>query len=115
MLERVRRERGAHGGNELRLATTVAYDTGGPAFESHRSWMLYNEVYLEDERGRRVPLNGGYQTTLQADGAVRIEYRFVDLPEPLPRYAFVYVAPTLIVEAPLEFAIESVPWRGATK
>lgn len=115
MLERVRRERDAHGRNELRLATTVAYESGGPAFESHRSWMLYNEVFLEDDQGQRVMLNGGYETTLQADGAVGIEYRFVNLPEPLPHYAFVYIAPTLIVESPLQFTVESVPWRGADK
>ena len=87
----------------------MTYDTGGPAFESHRSWILHNEVYLEDPAGKRVPLNGGSETTQQGDGSLGIEYRFVDLPDPLPEYTFVYVAPTLIVDVPIEFEIQSVP------
>jgi hypothetical protein len=68
-------------------------------------------VFLEDAEGKGLPLNGGYETTLQADGAVGMEYRFVELPDPLPEYSFVYVAPTLIVDAPVEFDIESIPIR----
>jgi hypothetical protein len=106
-LNRVRRERGKEN-QELRVQVTVAYDTGGPAFESHRTWILHNQVYLETGDGR-LPVNGGFETTLQADGAVGMEYRFVGLPTPLPDLAFVYVAPTLIVDVPVEFALESVP------
>jgi hypothetical protein len=110
-LQRVHRERKLDGTNELRIAITVAYDSGGPAFESHRTWILHNEVFLE-EGEKRLPLNGGYETTLQADGAVGMEYRFVDLPDPLPEYGFVYMAPTLIVDVPVRFALESVPVRA---
>lgn len=95
--------------NELRVRIAVAYETGGPAFESHRTWFLHNDVYLEDPAGRRVRLNGGSETVQQGDGGVGIEYRFIDLPEPLSELTFVYLAPTLIVDVPLEFAIESVP------
>lgn len=93
---------------EARIQVAVTYDSGGPAFESHRSWILHNEVYLENSDGTRTPLNGGSDTTQQGDGSVGIEYRFVDLPDPLPGYAFVYVAPTLIVDVPIEFEIQSV-------
>lgn len=108
-LGRVRVTRLSPGKQEARIAVTVAYDTGGPAFESHRTWILHNEVYLEDPVGKRLRLNGGSETTLQGDGGVGIEYRFVDLPDPLPDYTFVYVAPTLIVDVPIEFQIQSVP------
>jgi hypothetical protein len=97
------------GRQEARIQMTVTYDAGGPAFESHRAWILHNEVFLEDRAGKRVELNGGSETTLQEDGAVGIEYRFVDLPASLRDYAFVYVAPTLIVDVPIEFEIQSVP------
>ena len=83
------------------------YDAGGPAFESHQTWILHNEVFLEDNDGRKMRLNGGSETTRQGDGAVAIEYRFVDLPEPLSRYEFVYVVPTLIIDVPVEFEIQS--------
>lgn len=112
-LQRVRRERMPGGKTELRVQVLVAYDSGGPAFESHRSWALHNEAYLEDKTGVRVALNGGYEMTLQADGAIGMEYRFVELPDPPPDYAFVYVAPTLIVDAPIEFALKAVPVRQA--
>lgn len=108
-LERVRTGRAPSGKRELFVRVTVAYDSGGPAFESHRTWMLHNEVFLEDAEGVRLPVNGGYETTLQADGAVGMEYRFVELPDPLPAFAFVYVAPTLIVDVPVEFVLKSVP------
>lgn len=113
-LNRVRRERGDNATQEVRVQVTVAYDTGGPAFESHRTWILHNEVYLERGDATRLPVNGGFETTLQGDGAVGMEYRFVGLPDPLPNFTFVYVAPTLIVDVPVEFVLESVPVK-ATK
>jgi hypothetical protein len=94
---------------EARIQIAVTYDSGGPAFESHRSWILHNEVYLEDADGTPVRLNGESDTTQQGDGSLGIEYRFVDVPDPLPAYTFVYVAPTLIVDVPIEFEIQSVP------
>lgn len=100
------------GKNELRVQTVVNYDAGGPAFESHRTWILHNEVYLEDSAGKRVRLNGGSQTAQQGDGGVAIEYRFVNLPDPLPEYSFIYVAPTMIIDVPIEFEIQSLPVKA---
>lgn len=94
---------------ELRVEVSIAYDNGGPAFESHRTWILHNTVYLETPDKQRFALNGGFDTRSQGDGGVRLEYRFVDVPDPLPDYTFIYVAPTLIVDAPLEFRLDSIP------
>ena len=98
-----------HDNREMRIRIVVAYETGGPAFESHRTWFLHNEVYLEDSAGKRLRLNGGSETVQQGEGTLGIEYRFTELPDPLPEFSFVYVAPTLIVDVPIEFEIESVP------
>jgi hypothetical protein len=103
-LVRVARDKG-----ELRVEISVAYETGGPAFESHRTWLLHNDVYLEDAARNRIDLNGGNETVQQGDGTLGIEYRFIDLPDPLPELTFVYVAPTLIIDVPLTFEIQSVP------
>jgi hypothetical protein len=111
-LNRVREDRAPPGKHKAHLQVGVAYDTGGPAFESHRTWILHNEVFLEDRSGRRLRLSGGSETTQQGDGSVGIEYHFVDLPDPISEYAFVYVAPTLIVDVPVEFEIQSVPVGG---
>ncbi|MBS0262575.1 MAG: hypothetical protein JSS02_11540 [Planctomycetes bacterium] len=93
----------------LRVRISVVYDQGGPAFESHRTWFLNNDVYLEDAAGQRLPPRGGSDTLQQGDGTVGIEFTFTDLPDPLPAYTFVYSAPTLIIDVPFEFQIESVP------
>ena len=105
----VSRAAAAAGKKDLLIRIAVSYDTGGPAFETHRSWMLHNEVYLEDPTGMRLPLNGGSETTQQGNDGLGITYRFVGLPDPLPEYTFVYVAPTMIVDVPIEFQIKSVP------
>lgn len=97
-------------GHEARVAVSVAYDSGGPAFESHRQWMLHNEVFLETPDGQRVALNGGHETSRQGDGAIAVEYRFVNLPDPLPSYRFVYVAPTMIIDVPVEFELRGIRW-----
>lgn len=99
------------GKHDLQINVVVTYDTGGPAFESHRSWMLHNEVYLEDPSGKRLPLNGGSETTQQGNDGLGIAYRFVGLPDPLPEYSFIYVAPTMIVDVPIEFVLKAIPVR----
>ncbi len=108
-LNRVRVEPASSGKQKAHVQVTVAYDSGGPAFESHHRWLLHNEVYLEDRSGKRVNLNGGSETGTVADGGAAIEYHFIDLPGTIADYTFVYVAPTLIVDVPIDFEIQSVP------
>lgn len=110
-LDRVAISRADGGKQDIQIKVAVAYDTGGPAFESHRSWMLHNEVYLEDPTGKRWPLNGGSETTQQGNDGLGIIYRFTGLPDSLPECSFVYVAPTLIVDVPITFQLKSVPVR----
>ncbi len=107
-LGRVALSRGEGGRNKMEIKIAVSYDSGGPAFETHRSWMLHNEVYLEDATGKRWPLSGGSETTDQGPDGLGIIYRFTSLPDPLPD-TFVYVAPTLIVDVPIEFQLKGVP------
>ncbi|HVW03142.1 MAG TPA: hypothetical protein VHB77_22465, partial [Planctomycetaceae bacterium] len=94
---------------DVSLQVAVVYDTGGPAFESHRTWIFHNEVWLEDAEGKQLPPNGGYTTELQGDGIVSVTYRFRNVPGRLGDYSFVYVAPTLIIDAPVEFNFTGLP------
>ena len=89
------------------IGVAVSYDTGGPAFESHRTWMFHNAVYLETEAGRRIDFTE-YDTNQQADGAVAVGYRWDKLPAPATQYKFVYEAPTLILDVPLEVKLEGI-------
>ena len=81
----------------------VTYDVGGPAFESHRTWIFHNDVFLETRGGERVALNGGFETVLQADGGLMVRYKFRNLDLDPDTTRFVYVAPTLLIKTPIEF------------
>lgn len=97
-----------------RLDLLITWDAFGPAFESHRSWLLNNRVFLEsaraDDKGVKSvrELNGGLETTVQGNGAVGVIYTFRDLPVPLPEETFVYVAPTLIIDVPVDVEIKQI-------
>lgn len=99
---------------QAEIKVTVGYDTGGPAFESHRTWMFHNSVYFEDESGKRIEFTD-YDTSLQANGAVGVDYRWDHLVGPMTRYHFVYEAPLLILDLPLEVKFESIPINASAK
>ena len=97
-----------NGTQSVSIKVLVVYDSGGPAFESHRTWIFHNQVYLDRHAGEPVALNGGFDTNLQANGSVGVTYRFEGLTGALQDYQFVYVAPTLIVDVPFEFRLNGV-------
>lgn len=94
------------------IKVNVAYDAGGPAFESHRTWMFHNAVYFENQARKRFDFTE-YDTTLQSNGAIGVDYRWDQLAGPVTQYHFVYEAPTLILDLPLEIKLDDVP-VGAT-
>jgi hypothetical protein len=93
---------------QAEIKVTVGYDAGGPAFESHRTWMFHNAVYFENQSGDRFDFTD-YDTSLQANGAVGVDYRWKKLAGPATRYHFVYEAPTLILDLPLEIKLDAIP------
>ena len=90
----------------------VSYETGGPAFESHRTWIYHNRVYLETKSGTRIERSKSFSTELQADGGVIVGYTFENLKNDAAAYKFVYVAPTLILNVPVEFEIKNISVSG---
>ena len=113
--------------NRLEVTALVNYDTGGPAFESHRSWMLFNVAGLvragtmptdKTPRGAaRLDVNllkpTDSESDVQPDGSIAVTYRFEKLPLPASEYRFRYVAPTLILDVPLDFELRDVPLRSS--
>lgn len=94
---------------KVRIRVAVGYDVGGPAFESHRTWIFHNRVYLERQGGKQFERAGGFKTTQQDDGAVGVEYNF-EVPGGSPSdYRFVYVAPTLLIQVPVRFDVADIP------
>jgi len=93
----------------LSLGIAVSYDVGGPAFESHRTWIFHNRAYLETAKGKRIPAEPGLKTVLQRDGAVGVVYEFHVDKATAATARFVYVAPTLLIKVPVKFTFSKVP------
>ena len=102
-IERVADRPSAH------IRIRVAYDTASKAFESHQLWLLHNRVFIESPDADARPPNGGIDTLFQGDGLVDLEYRFVRLPQTPSDWKFVYMAPTLLVEEPLDLELRRIP------
>ena len=93
------------------IGVVVGYDQGGPAFESHRTWMLHNVVFLENELGERIWFTD-YDTTQQSGGAVAVDYRWSKLSRPASQYKFIYEAPTLILDAAIDLNFSEIRIEG---
>jgi hypothetical protein len=86
----------------IRVQAQVSYDIGRNAFESHQTWIFHNRVYLETKSGNAIALNDGFETLFHADGSVGVVYRFKNVTQDLADLRFVYVAPTLLINVPLD-------------
>ncbi|HEY0985085.1 MAG TPA: hypothetical protein VGE80_23325 [Schlesneria sp.] len=95
-------------GVNAEIDIAVTYDSGGPAFESHRTWIFHNEVYLETREGVRTSFTS-FETTQQSDGAVGVTYYWTALADPRDQYRFVYEAPTLIINVPVDIDLRKIP------
>jgi hypothetical protein len=93
----------------VRIEISLVYDQGGPAFESFRTWMYHNEAALIAKSGRRFAPRPIVSTRQQGDGSVAVEYNFADIAGTPRDYRFVYVAPTLIKQVPVEFRFPKIP------
>lgn len=92
----------------MNVRIALSYDYGGPAFESHRTWIYHNRAYLQTPQGKQYWLNGSSQTTLESAGKIGVLYRFTDLPRTQTDFQFTYLAPTLITSAPMQFRFEKL-------
>lgn len=106
-LRDVQVERDAGKPTPAEIGVTVSYDTGGPAFESHRAWMFYNAAYFETSSGERIDFDDN-DTSQQADGAVAIDYRWNEFSLSGDSFRFVYEAPTLIMNVPINVEISDL-------
>jgi hypothetical protein len=94
---------------EARVDISVVYDERGPAFESYRTWMYHNEMWLETKDGRRIRPQPLVEPQRQDDGGIAVEYNFAGVTGPLAGYRMVYVAPTLVTESPVQFQLRNIP------
>jgi hypothetical protein len=93
---------------KVRVQVRVSYDIGRNAFESHQTWIFHNRVFLETKKGVAIALNDGFETLFHADGSVGVVYRFKNVEQELADLRFVYVAPTLLINVPLDIEFSNV-------
>jgi hypothetical protein len=94
---------------DARVELSVVYDQSGPAFDSYRTWMYHNEVWLEAKDGRRLRPRPMVATRQQDDGGVAVEYNFADVTGPPANYRLIYGAPTLVTQSPVQFHLRNIP------
>ena len=93
--------------NEIwEVRTRVRFDKPGDALESHRSWILRNELYLVGADKKRIE-PGGYEQTRQTENEVGIAYLF-ELPNGPKGMSFVYQTPTTIFDLPIEYELNDL-------
>jgi hypothetical protein len=97
------------------VVVSAVYNQSGPAFESYRTWMYHNEVWLEakSKDGRRIRPGPLVATQREADGGFAVEYNFADVSGGPADYRLVYVAPTLITPTPVQFQLRNIPTARA--
>jgi hypothetical protein len=92
-----------------KVAVTVAYPDGGPAFESYRQGLFNNRLWLQKSDGTKFEHNGGFNNTASDNGKLSFEYLFVDVPGKPADYGLVYETPSKVIPIPLEFEFKKVP------
>lgn len=100
--EGVRKNEDLH---EVRLGIEV--DVPSEAMESHRGFLLDNEVYVLTAGGTRIE-HLGYQLYRQAESGIGIAYLF-DVGDSVAGCKLIYESPTRIVRDQVEFVIDNIP------
>jgi hypothetical protein len=107
-------ETGAEGKRDVTVRMVLSYAQGGPAFESHRVGMFHRTARLETTDGTTVPFHK-FEVVTEADGGVALEFHFTGLMSAPANYRFLYDAPTLLLDVPVqvEFARIEAPQPSA--
>lgn len=101
-LEEIRKNGPVH---EIRLG--VEYKSAGKAMESHRGWLLGNEVHVVMPDGSRQ-VHLGYELYRHNESGIGIGYLF-DIGESVGESKLIYTTPTAVIENEIEFIIQDIP------
>ncbi len=83
----------------------VVFDNPGKALESHRTWVLHNEAYLETADNERINY-AGLETTRQSENEVGVAYLF-DVAE-IAGHTFVYKTPAVLLNAAVPYELHDI-------
>ncbi|MGV3485529.1 MAG: hypothetical protein ACO1RT_14020 [Planctomycetaceae bacterium] len=100
-VEEIRKNAGLH---EIRLG--VEYKSPGKAMESHRGWLLGNEVYVTmPDGGRQDHL--GYELYRHNENGLGIGYLF-DVGDSPGEAKLIYNTPTAVIQNEIDFVIQDI-------
>jgi len=103
-------EEPAETSRSLRIQLRVAYDVAERAFESHQNWILYNRVRLMNSAGESLAPSDT-STIRQDREQIDLEYRFQNVAGSLSTWRLEYLAPTLLIDVPIEVEINGLTRR----
>jgi len=83
------------------------FDEPADALESHRGWVLENEAFFEDPKGRHVTPSG-YEQTREGRDEVGVKFLF-EATDSLAGWTFVYKTPLAILDLPVEYELRDLP------
>jgi len=93
-------------GDSWEVFVRLRFDDAGDALESHRNWVLLNEAYLDDAKGKPIQPDS-METTLRTKNEIGVGYVFAmpDLPKNL---AFVYKTPGIVVTKNYRYEVRGI-------
>ena len=87
------------------IRVRVVFDKPGQALESHRTWVLHNEAFLESPDKQQIN-SAATETTRQSDNEVGMAYMF-DVAD-LAGHVLVYKTPTVLMNAAVPYELKDI-------
>jgi hypothetical protein len=94
--------------DRLRIPLRLAYESGGPVFESHRNWVYHNELFLGHGDQTFTP-DAPLELTLEANGVLGLIYTFRKYPADWKNTTLLYRVPTLLIKTQVRLATDREP------
>ena len=101
-LEGIRKQGALH---ELRVAVDVR--NAGKAMESHRGWLLGNQIKCTKPDGT-TESHLGYEMYRHNDEGIGLSYLF-DLGDSPDAWTLIYSTPTAVTQTEIDFVIRDIP------
>ena len=84
----------------------AVFDKPGQALESHRTWVLHNDAFLETADKQKINY-AGLETTRQGENEVGVAYMF-DVAE-IAGHTFVYKTPAVLLDTAVPYELRDIP------